>query len=132
KKSIDTDWAITASVQEETISAEYEWFNEGRHIQSLSVAHNINNKLLARDGVNRNQFAGFFNGKQGRDYYKNDGIRGYDWQPKTQINTTGFLNYKLDHLTVTYKFEYLNEVLNFYDASVRQNIDVVSQTSNPL
>ncbi|MGB1312105.1 MAG: TonB-dependent receptor plug domain-containing protein [Bizionia paragorgiae] len=132
KKSIDTDWAITASVQEETISDEYEWFNEGRHIQSLSVAHNINNKLLARVGVNRNQFAGFFNGKQGRDYYKNDGLRGYDWQPKTQINTTGFLNYKLDHLTVTYKFEYLNEVLNFYDASVRQNIDVVSQTSNPL
>ncbi|SEA16589.1 TonB-dependent receptor plug domain-containing protein [Bizionia paragorgiae] len=132
KKSIDTDWAITASVQEETISDEYEWFNEGRHIQSLSVAHNINNKLLARVGVNRNQFAGFFNGKQGRDYYKNDGLRGYDWQPKAQINTNGLLNYKLDHLTVTYKFEYLNEVLNFYDASVRQNIDVVSQTSNPL
>lgn len=132
KKSIDTDWAITASVQEETISDEYEWFNEGRHIQSLSVAHNINNKLLARVGVNRNQFAGFFNGKQGRDYYKNDGLRGYDWQPKTQINTNGLLNYKLDHLTVTYKFEYLNEVLSFYDASVRQNIDVDAQTSNPL
>ncbi|TYB75942.1 TonB-dependent receptor [Bizionia saleffrena] len=131
KKSIATEWDINISVQEETISDEYEWFDQGRHIQSVSVAHNINERLMARVGFNRNQFAGFFNNKQGQDYYKNDGLRGYDWQPKTQMNTNGLLHYDSENFTITYKFEYFNEILSFYDASVRSNIDVDAQTRNP-
>ncbi|TYC13445.1 TonB-dependent receptor [Bizionia gelidisalsuginis] len=131
KKSIATEWDINISVQEETISDEYEWFDQGRHIQSVSVAHNINERLMARVGFNRNQFAGFFNNKQGQDYYKNDGLRGYDWQPKTQINTNCLLHYDSENFTITYKFEYFNEILSFYDASVRSNIDVDAQTRNP-
>ncbi|WP_452232756.1 TonB-dependent receptor plug domain-containing protein [Lacinutrix sp. MEBiC02595] len=131
KKSIETDWQIRASIQEETVSDEYAWFDEGRHIQSISVGHNINEKLFTRIGFNRNQFAGFFNDKQGLDYYQNDGLRGYEWLPKTQISTNALLNYKSEKLQINYRFEYFNEGLNFYDASVRANIDVDSQTSNP-
>lgn len=131
KKSIATDWQIQASLQEETVGNEYAWFDEGRHIQSINVAHNINEKLFARVGVNRNQFAGFFNNRQGKDYYQNDGLRGYEWLPKTQLNTNALVHYKAKKIRINYRFEYFNEALNYYDATVRPNIDVTTQTSNP-
>ncbi|WP_241148003.1 TonB-dependent receptor plug domain-containing protein [Lacinutrix jangbogonensis] len=131
KKAIDKKWNIQTFVQEETVSDEYAWFNEGRHIQALSVSHNINEKLFARVGINRNQFAGFFNNREGQSYFKNDGFRGYDWLPKTQLNTNAFLNYKKEKFTISYKFEYFNELINYYDVSVRANIDTQAQTSNP-
>ncbi|MFD2822645.1 TonB-dependent receptor plug domain-containing protein [Lacinutrix iliipiscaria] len=131
KKSIESDWKIQASLQEETVSDEYAWFDEGRHIQSVNVAHNINEKWFTKVGFNRNQFAGFLNHKKGEDYYFDDGLRGYDWLPKTQINTNALLHYKSDKFRLNYRFEYFNEKLNFYDASVRANIDVENQTSNP-
>ncbi len=131
KKSINTDWYVEISAQEETVSNEYAWFDEGRHIQTASVAHNINEHWFARAGINRNQFAGFFDNRYGKNYYKNDGLRGYEWLPKTQINTNAFVNYTSDKFKVFYKFEYFNETLNFYDAAVRANINTQSQTSNP-
>lgn len=131
KKAIDSDWQIQTAVQEETVSDEYAWFDEGRHIQSLSVAHNINEKLFAKAGFNRNQFAGFFNHKKGKDYYLNNGLRGYEWLPKRQLNTNALLNYKAEKFRINYRFEYFNEVLNYYDATVRPNIDIATQTSNP-
>lgn len=131
RKSSDSDWKVQAILQEETISDEYAWFNKGKHIQGLNIGHNINNNWYTRLGVNRNQFAGFYNGRQGKNYYKNDGLRGYDWLPKTQINTNALLNYTKNNFKLFYKFEYLNEVVNYYDAAVRANIDTQSQTSNP-
>ena len=131
KKSIDTDWDINVSIQEETVSDEYSWFDEGRHIQGFNAAHNINDKWLARVGFNRNQFAGFYNDKLGKDHYQNDGLRGYDWQPKTQINSNALINYKAKNFNLSYKFEYFNENIDYYDASVRANIDIDAQTSNP-
>lgn len=131
KKSIDSDWHIEASVQEETVSDEYAWFDKGRHIQAASVAHNINDHWYARAGFNRNQFAGFFDDRQGKNYFKNDGRRGFEWLPKTQLNTNAFVNYQSDNFKLLYKFEYFNEVINYYDASVRANIDTQAQTSNP-
>ncbi|WP_405571923.1 TonB-dependent receptor plug domain-containing protein [Winogradskyella sp. Asnod2-B02-A] len=131
KKSIDNQWRIQAYLQEETVSDEYAWFDEGRHIQSISVAHNINEKWMGRIGFNRNDFAGFFNNRQGEDYYQNDGLRGYEWLPKQQLNTNALVNYKGNNFRLLYKFEYFNEVLNYYDASVRPNIDTENQTSNP-
>lgn len=131
KKTISSDWKIQAFAQEETVSNEYAWFNEGRHIQSLNIGHNINNKLFARIGINRNDFAGFYNGKQGKNYYQNNGLRGYDWLPKTQINTNALLNYNTGNFKLLYKFEYFNENINAYDSAVRANIDTENQTSNP-
>ena len=131
KKSIATKWRIQTSLQEETISDEYAWFDEGRHIQTVNIAHNINENWFARIGVNRNDFAGFYNDRLGKNHYENNGLRGYDWLPKTQINTNAFINYRKDNFKLTYKFEYFNEVLNYYDSSVRANIDLQTQTSNP-
>lgn len=131
KRSINTDWHVDASVQEETVSNEYAWFDKGRHIQAASVAHNINEHLYARVGVNRNQFAGFFDDRFGENYYKNDGLRGYEWLPKIQWNTNAFVNYTSYKFKLFCKFEYFNEVINYYDAAVRANINTQTQTSNP-
>lgn len=131
KKTISSDWKIQAFVQEETISDEYEWFDEGRHIQSLSIGHNINEKLFARVGFNRNQFAGFYNGRQGQNHYINDSLRGHDWLPKTQFNTNALLSYNTNKFKLVYKSEYFNEVINNYGVTVRANIDTDNQTSNP-
>jgi outer membrane receptor for ferrienterochelin and colicins len=131
KKSIDNKWNIKASLQEETVSDEYAWFDEGRHIQALNIANNINENWFARVGINRNKFAGFFNGKGGKNHYENDGLRGYDWLPKEQFNSSAFVQYKKEKFQVFYKFEYFNELINYYDAAVRANIDTEAQTSNP-
>ena len=131
KKSIGNDWRIQAYLQEETVSDEYAWFDEGRHIQSLSIAHNISEKWMAKIGANRNDFAGFLNTKQGRDYYENDGYRGYEWLPKQQLTTNALLNYKGNNFRIVYKFEYFNEKINYFDSAVRANINTENQTSNP-
>ncbi|NMH87392.1 TonB-dependent receptor plug domain-containing protein [Flavivirga algicola] len=131
KKGIDSTWKIQTSLQEESVSNEYKWFDEGRHIQALNIGHNFNQNWFVRAGINRNQFAGFYNDKQGKNHYLNDGLRGYDWLPKTQINTNALLNYKKKNFKLFYKFEYFNEVINYHDAAVRANIDTQSQTSNP-
>lgn len=131
KKSIDTDWQIQAIVQEETVSDEYAWFDEGRHILGLNVSHNFNEKWFARVGLNRNQFAGFFNNRKGKDYYQNDGLRGYEWLPKTLLSTSAMLNYETEKFKLNYRLEYFNENLNYYNPTVRPNIDIQSQTSNP-
>ncbi|WP_418510320.1 TonB-dependent receptor plug domain-containing protein [Corallibacter sp.] len=131
KKNIETDWKIQAIVQEETASDEYSWFEEGKHIQGLNIGHNFNEKWFARVGVNRNQFAGFYNNREGKDYYINDGARGYEWLPKTQITSSAMVNYNAENFKLNYRFEYFNEDLRFYNQEVRPNIDIQSQTSNP-
>lgn len=131
KTSIDNNWRVQAFLQEETVSDEYAWFDEGRHIQGLNISHNINDNWFGRVGINRNQFAGFYNAQLGENHYQNDGLRGYDWLPKTQINSNVFLNYKKKSFSLSYKSEYFNEVINYYDAAVRANIDTETQTSNP-
>lgn len=132
KKSIKNKWNIKTSLQEETVSDEYALFDEGRHIQAVNISHNFNENWFVRTGFNRNQFAGFYNNKQGRDYYKNDKLRGYDWLPKTQVSTNALLNYKRRNFKLLYKFEYFNELINYYDSYVDSNIDTESQTSNPF
>lgn len=131
KKSIHNKWNIKTYLQEETVSNEYAWFDEGRHIQGVNIANNINENWFARVGVNKNQFAGFYNGRQGKSYYKNDGLRGYVWLPKDQLNTNVFVQYKKENFQLFYKFEYFNELINYHDAAVRANIDTDAQTSNP-
>lgn len=131
KKSIENDWSIQTFIQEETVSDEYAWFDAGRHIQAFNIGHNINEKWFTRIGFNRNQFAGFLNERLGQNHFSNDGQRGFEWLPKTQINTNALLSYKTSNFKLLYRFEYFNENLNFYNASVRANINTQTQTSNP-
>ena len=131
KKSIDTNWKLEALLQEETVGDEYAWFDKGRHIQGLNLAHNFSDKWFGKLGFNRNQFAGYLNNSQGKDHYLNDSLRGYEWLPKTQWTGNAMINYRTERFNLNYKFEYFNEILNYYDRAVRSNIDVETQTSNP-
>ena len=131
KKSARSKWSIKTSLQEETVSNEFAFFDKGRHIQSVNIAHNFSDKWLGRISFNRNNFAGFYDNRKGRDYYKNDSLRGYSWLPKEQINTNGFVNYKNERFNLSYRFNYFNELINYYNPSVRANINTDTQTSNP-
>ncbi len=117
KKSL-YKWEIATSVQEETVSDEFAFFDEGRHIQSLKISHNINDNLFASIGGNRNDFAGFFDGGQGKDYTAGNGPRGYRWLPKEQVVGNGLLAYTKKDFRIFYKFDYYRENVDFYNTII--------------
>lgn len=125
KKSSKYKWGITASVQEETISDEYSLFKEGRHIQSLKVSHTFNKNWFISLGANRNDFQGYLNDKNGRDYNENDGTRGYRWLPKDQLNGTALIAYNKDNFRFFYKFEYLDENVDYYNSTVQSGFSSI-------
>ena len=57
KKSSRNDWEIITSLQEETVGNEYEWFNMGRHIQSLKVGHNLTQNVYLNGDINKTAIA---------------------------------------------------------------------------
>lgn len=118
KKSVAKKWEINTFLQEETVGKEYALFNRGRHIQNLRIAHKISDRFNASFGLNRNDFAGFYDGQQGINYTTNDGKRGYRWLPKEQWISNGFLQYQKEKYKVFYKIEYLNERVDFANATV--------------
>lgn len=131
KKSSRNDWDITAYVQEETVGDEYEWFDKGRHIQSLKVGHNITENIYANAVFTRNDFGGFFNKKKGERYALNDGLRGHEWLPKLQQNTKALLSYERENFTVFYRFDYLNERIEKFNETVALNENPSTGTTNP-
>ncbi|MEZ4779797.1 MAG: TonB-dependent receptor [Flavobacteriaceae bacterium] len=131
KKASKNTWDITAYVQEETIGDEYEWFEKGRHIQSLKIGHNISPNLYATATYTRNDFGGFWNGKQGESYDQNDGLRGHEWLPKVQQSAKALLSYKKENFNIFYRFEYLNEQIDKYNDIVDPNENPSTGTTNP-
>jgi outer membrane receptor for ferrienterochelin and colicins len=131
KKSSRNDWEITAYLQEESIGSEYEWFDRGRHIQSLRLGHNFSDKLYANATFTRNDFAGFFNKGQGESYAQNDGLRGHEWLPKLQQNTKTLVSYNTESVQLFYRFEYLNERIDRFDVNVDLNENPATGTTNP-
>lgn len=127
KKSISQKWKITAFLQEETVGGEYDWYGnknptkgKGRHIQSLEVSHKISDKWFISAGFNRNDFQGYWGNRKGGKYFRQDSLRGYEWLPKEQINTNGLLSYRTRNFNAFYKFNYLNEQINYYDQMVSE------------
>ncbi|WP_271855222.1 TonB-dependent receptor plug domain-containing protein [Patiriisocius marinus] len=131
KKSSRNDWEITAYSQEETIGDEYEWFDKGRHIQSLKVGHNFNDNIYGNVIYTRNDFGGFYNEKQGENYEANDGLRGHEWLPKLQQNAKGLVSYKKNNINIFYRFDYLNERIEKYAENVDLNENPATGTTNP-
>lgn len=119
KTSSKHRWGISTTLQEETVGNEYALFDEGRHIQALKVSHNFNPNWFASIGFNRNDFQGFLDNKKGKDYAENDGLRGYAWLPKEQLNSTALVSYRKNNFSVFYKFEYLDEGVDYYDSAVQ-------------
>lgn len=131
KKSSRNDWEISTYIQEETVGDEFEFFDEGRHIQSIRVGHNISENLYADAVYTRNDFAGYFNDRKGENYDKNDGLRGHEWLPKLQQNTKALLSYSKDDFKIFYRFDYLNERIEKYNELVNLNENPATGTTNP-
>ncbi|MGV7106257.1 TonB-dependent receptor plug domain-containing protein [Flavobacterium sp. U410] len=119
KKSSEYKWNISATTQEETVGNEFAFFDEGKHIQNLKIAHNINENWFVSVGGNHNDFQGYLGDEQGKNYSFNDGTRGYTWLPKEQWQGNALLSYKKNNFRAFYKFEILKEKIDFYDSSVQ-------------
>lgn len=119
KKSSNYKWNISASAQEETVKDEFSLFKEGRHIQALKISNSINENWFASIGANRNDFQGFLDTKKGKNYAENDQNRGFRWLPKEQVNGTALLSYRKNNFNAFYKFEYLDETIDFYNSTVQ-------------
>ena len=131
KKSSRYKMKITTSLQEETVGKEYEWFAKGKHIQSLKLGYNFNDNLFGSLAVSRNDFGGFWNGRQGKDHDIDDDLRGHDWLPKKNTDTKLLLNYKKGKFNIFYKFNYLDETIELYNQNVSLNHIVQTDTDNP-
>lgn len=125
KKSIRNNWKIATNLQEETVGNEYDWYGnnnptkgKGRHIQALEVSHKITNKWFVSAGFNQNDFQGYWANRKGGKYFKQDSLRGYEWLPKEQITANGLLSYKSGNFSIFYKFNYLNELISYYNPTV--------------
>lgn len=132
KKSSRYKTNIKVFTQEETIGSEYELFDRGRHIQSVKAGYNFSDKLYGDITYTRNDFNGFWDGRQGEAYDRNDGLRGHLWLPKAQNNAKLLLNYKAEGLSIFYKFDYFNERIDKYNNAVDLNENPATGTSDPL
>ncbi|MBO9693433.1 TonB-dependent receptor [Chryseobacterium sp.] len=124
KKSYGKKVSILASLQEETVNKDYDWFKKGngRHIQSLNIGYKINDKWSVSADINHNDFQGYKGNLQGYKYFNesNDGLRGYDWQPKDQITTNGVIRYNKNNTNFYYKMNFLSEKINYYNPLVNE------------
>lgn len=132
KKSSRHKTRVSLLSQEETVGSEYEWFDKGRHIQSVSLSHNFNDNFFASVNYFRNDFGGYWNGREGRVYDVNNGLRGHSWLPKEAHNPKLTLAYNTDKFKAFYKFDYLNERIDDYNPLVDENENTATATSNPF
>ncbi len=132
KKSSRQKWQISPYIQEETIGNEYNWVDEGRHIQSVKVGHNFNESLYGSATFTRNNFNGYWGEKEGESYLYNDGNRGYEWLPKEQYTAKSLWSYKKKNFNIFYKFEFFDETTNKYAEEVRENYNPATETTQPV
>lgn len=120
KKSSRKKWNINGTIQEETVGKEYDWvdYGKGRHIQTLGISHNISDKWFTSLTFNRNNFQGFWGDKGGKNTFTQDGMRGYYWQPKEQLNPAFMLKFSTPKTQFFYKADYLQEEINLYNSLV--------------
>src|SRR5690606_40316925 len=64
----DNGWQLQISLQEETVGNEFEFFNEGRHIQNFSIVNQVNEKLSYSIVASRIVFAGSYHVFKGQNY----------------------------------------------------------------
>lgn len=124
KKSTKEKWSIVATIQEETVGKEFSLFDKGRHIQNLKISHNITDNWFVSIGSNRNDFRGFLGDKKGKKHTVNDGTRGYSWLPKEQWQNNMLVSYKKNDFRAFYKFEWFDEVINFYGSAAQSGYNL--------
>lgn len=119
KKSNTNKWAISTTLQEETVGDEYELFDQGNRFQNLKISHNLSNNWFASVGVNRNDFQGYLNNLKGKNHDENNGLRGHRRLPKELWNSSALINYRKGNFQAFYKFENMNEQIDFYNRVVQ-------------
>ncbi|NMH29542.1 TonB-dependent receptor plug domain-containing protein [Flavobacterium silvaticum] len=133
KKKARHTWEITPFIQEETIGEEYNGVSEGRHIQSIRIAHNFSDKWTGNAMFTYNDFDGYHDGLQGRNHYLNDSLRGYRWLPKQQLHAKAFVGYNPNEKhRFFYRFEYFNELTHWYNPIVDPRYDAPTDTYDEL
>jgi len=117
KKGDSKKLSGNATLQEETVGKDYDWYKKGngRHIQSLNLGYNISDNWYVSADINHNDFQGFMGKQKGYRYFSenNDLLRGYEWQPKDQVNANALLKYSKNKTTFFYKINFLNEEINY-------------------
>ncbi|MCG9794160.1 TonB-dependent receptor plug domain-containing protein [Flavobacterium algicola] len=125
KKSSKTKWSIVSTIQEESVGSEFALFDKGRHIQSLRVSHSIDKNWFVSLGANRNDFQGYLDLRKGKNYAENDSFRGYQWLPKVQLNTTALVSFHKNDFRMFYKFEFLDENVDFYNSTIQSGYNSI-------
>ncbi len=122
KKNYGKKFTAIASLQEETVGKDYDWFKKGngRHLQSLNLGYRINDNWSVTADINHNDFQGYKGILNGYKYFSenNDGKRGYEWQPKDMLTTNGTIRYGKGHTSFFYKLNFLTEKINYYNPLV--------------
>ena len=112
----------SASLQEETVGKDYDWYKKGngRHVQNLDLGYNINDHWYVSADINHNDFQGFKGKQKGYKYFSEDLdlLRGYEWQPKDQLNVNGLIRYSKNKTSFFYKLSFLNEEINFKNEKI--------------
>lgn len=132
KKNNIHDWNVNFFTQEESVGKEYDWKNKGKHVQGITIGHNINDNLYASLSYTHNDFKGWYNDRKGFTYYGDEDLRGHEWLPKNQNNIKGLLNYHHKSYRVFYKFEFFDERMKNYNKTFDLNEDPVFETFNPV
>ncbi|MFC5047938.1 TonB-dependent receptor plug domain-containing protein [Aquimarina hainanensis] len=132
KKQSIHNWEIDAYIQEETVGEEYELFDKGRHVQSIKIGHNLTDEIYWNASYTHNDFGGFWNDHQGKNYDKDDGLRGHEWLPKEQHNGNLLVNLSRENHRFFYKFNYFNERIEKFDKTVNLNPNAATQTIDPV
>jgi len=131
KKSLKNKLQAKVFVQEETVGKEFEFFNQGRHIQSINIASQLTNEDYVSVSYNRNDFKGFLGGFKGKYHAVDDRLRGNEWLPKQQNFAKLLFSHKKKKSSFFYKFDYLHENIYRYDSVVDYNYITQTGTNNP-
>lgn len=117
KKGAAKTFSGNVALQEETVGNNYDWYKKGngRHVQSANLGYNINKNWYVSADINHNDFQGFEGNKKGYRFFSEseNGLRGYDWQPKDQINANGIIRYSKNKTSIYYKASLLAEEINY-------------------
>lgn len=116
------------NLQEETVGKNYDWYKKGngRHIQNVNLGFKISDIWFASLDFNHNDFQGFEGKQKGYRYFSenNDGLRGYEWQPKDLINSNALIRFNKGKTSVFYKLSLLKEEIQYRNPVVEvKNFD---------
>ncbi|WP_379963420.1 TonB-dependent receptor plug domain-containing protein [Epilithonimonas sp. UC225_85] len=122
KKNYGKKITANISLQEETVGKDYDLYKKGngRHVQNLNLGYKINDNWQITADINHNDFQGYRGKQNGYKYFTegNDGLRGYEWQPKDMTIANAAVRYSKNKTTLFYKINFLNEVINYRDPQV--------------